>query len=259
MNSRDINSIALIITGCIQPNPNQILAIKDKDTRLMQYIDSIRFYIDDSLFTKIIFCDNSNCSDKSIICLKEYASDKKKIFEYLTFRGNEEIVLKYSNKGCGEDEIMEYIFSNSRLIKTVDSFFKVTGRLKLININEILSKSRIGKNYFLRDLYGGFHWLDTRFYILTKDYYIKNVNRCYDRVNDFSLPYEVVFFSLIKHYRGLAYYPLVKGISGGNNHVYDNDRGFLFYCCNALCRLGLYNRFFPFILLIKNGINKIMR
>lgn len=259
MTNIDINNIALVITGCIQPSPDQELAIKDKNIRLKQYIESIVFYVDNSVFTKIIFCENSNCHDEIFEKLKIYATSKNKAFEHLPFQGDEEIVKKHSNKGCGEDEIMCYVFNNSYLISSVNTFFKVTGRLKLVNINDIVMRCKLKNNYFLRYIYGGYNWLDTRFYLMPTDYYLKNVIQCYKRTGNYALPYEQVYFYLIKQYRGFAFYPMVQGVSGGNNHIYDNDNGLEFTLYNALCRLGVYNMIFPVALIIKNVINKIKK
>ena len=95
----------LLITGCISPIKNQKwLQISDKKIRLEQYLDSIKFYIDDSIFSRIIFCDNSGCQYDGLLDLLSYAASKNKKLEWLSFEGNPNLVMKWG-KGAGEDEI----------------------------------------------------------------------------------------------------------------------------------------------------------
>ena len=68
--------IILIITGCINPNPNQgWLVLKNVDERLKQYVESIIFYIENSPFKGIVFCDNSNYVCDKITYLEDLANE----------------------------------------------------------------------------------------------------------------------------------------------------------------------------------------
>ena len=52
------DNCALVITSTVNVSaPNTVLA--DPEQRRVQYLDSIRFYIAETPFTKIIVCDNS--------------------------------------------------------------------------------------------------------------------------------------------------------------------------------------------------------
>lgn len=84
----------------------------------------------------------------------------------MKFKGDDQEVVKYNNKGIGEDEIMDYVCTHSQLYAEADSFVKITGRLLLININELMANAEFGKNYFYRDIYRGkdTKGLDTRFF-----------------------------------------------------------------------------------------------
>ncbi len=136
---------ALVITSSVYVNaPYTVLS--DPGQRASQYMDSIMFFIQDSPLTKIIVCDNSGYHYPE--SLYELASSCDKQLELLSFTGNKELVGLYG-KGYGEGEIMEYIFSNSILIRRVEGFLKITGRLKLVNIGELLQQSDHGVNYFM--------------------------------------------------------------------------------------------------------------
>lgn len=124
----------LIITGCIQPNPNiPYLILKDSTVRLRQYINCIEFYILNSCFDIIIFGENSAYFYNDKI-LKEMAFSKRKEFEWLSFLGDQDMVLK-RGKGYGEGEIIKYVLLNSKFKSDITCFFKVTGRLQVVNSN----------------------------------------------------------------------------------------------------------------------------
>ena len=94
--------VVLLITGCICPNQNQrFLVLKDAEERLKQYLDSIRFYIESSPFTKIVFCDNSAYSCDSVQELMDVAQKRNKTLEWLSFQGNHEKITE-QGKGYGE-------------------------------------------------------------------------------------------------------------------------------------------------------------
>ena len=120
--------VVLIITACIQPDPNQrYLALTDVAERLRQYIACIEFYLAHSPFYHIVFCDNSNYNIQEAPILIQKARDAGKSLEMLRFMGNSDLVAKYSTKGIGEDEIMDYVLTNSMLASRAKTFFKVTG------------------------------------------------------------------------------------------------------------------------------------
>lgn len=255
--------IILIITGCINPNPNQDwLVLKNVDKRLKQYIESIFFYIERSPFNKIVFCDNSNYAYNDTY-LKSLASKKGKIFEWLRFKGNDKEVVYYNNKGIGEDEIMDYVCRYSKLYSEADSFAKVTGRLLIDNIDELMNNAVCGKNYFYRDIYRGksTKGLDTRFFIVSKEFYEGNIRRCYDRVSK-KICYEEVFSQLVdNNYSLLNAYPHFIGQSSGNGRDYGKTKSVYIQILDFLCKYNLYNRYFPlllFLLRIKNKLHKLL-
>lgn len=54
-----IHQVVLLLTGCIRPNiKNDILAITDVETRKNQYLEAIRWYVQNTPY-KIVFCENS--------------------------------------------------------------------------------------------------------------------------------------------------------------------------------------------------------
>lgn len=222
----------LIITGCIRPNQNiPYLKLIDSSIRLAQYIESIEFYILNSNFDIIIFGENSNYY-YNIDKLKKMADELGKEFEWLSFCGDENKAIK-RGKGFGEGEIIEYILSNSRYKAEIKCFVKVTGRLKVVNINNILNRINFNKNYFNPDvnlikfLKNKKPVIDTRFYFVQTNYYnniLKDLYKSVDDKNDLQL--ETCFFKALnenKKYDNFPIYPNVIGECAGNGMNYSNE------------------------------------
>lgn len=68
---RNMNhQVVLLLTGCVQPNiKNDVLAIKDVETRKNQYLEAIDWYIKNTPY-KIVFCENSGYDLKSEMAIR---------------------------------------------------------------------------------------------------------------------------------------------------------------------------------------------
>ena len=254
------DKVILIITACISPNTNQRhLVLKDVDERLRQYLDSIYYYLRESFFKKIIFCDNSGYDYNEIGNIIDFASSIGKELEWLSFKGNSDLVAKYSTKGIGEDEIMDYIFTNSKLVIGAKSFVKVTGRLLVQNVDALLYTAQYGKNYFYRNIYSDdFHELDTRFYVMDIDYYNLKVRNCYNRIKDYDMSMELVYSKLIHNdYALLSHYPRIKGCSGGVGTDYGKESEIKLFIFDVLCKLNIFNHCSWLIILYIRTARKI--
>jgi hypothetical protein len=140
-----IDKCALVITSSVYVSAPYTVLV-DPEERKKQYYDSISFFIRESPLTKIIVCDNSGYRySESLYVL---ARSRNKEIELLSFQGNTELVANYG-KGYGEGEIMQFVLLNSILIRQVEGFLKVTGRLKLINVAELLHRCNHRENYFM--------------------------------------------------------------------------------------------------------------
>lgn len=230
----------LLITGCICPNKDAIfLKISDANIRLQQYIDTVNWALNDTNFDTVIFCDNSNCTYD----FNKLNNDNNKTFEYLTFKGDTIKCNKYG-KGYGEGEIIKYSINNSKYLKNTRAFYKITGRLKISNINSIIKKSS-KDNYFLRFLFSA-NAIDTRFYKINTKEYIKNFYNNYKKVRDkkgYTLErtfYDTLLDKKIK-YNGFGEFPIVEGYSGSTGIKYET-KGIKLLMYNSLCKLNLYNK-----------------
>lgn len=255
------NNIVLVITGCIDPVKEQNwLYIKDKEERLNQYLDSIKFYLNHCIVQKIVFCENSNydCFDAKQVLIN-LAKDNNKQFEWLGFDGDRNIV-RLHGKGYGEAEIMNYVCCHSSLFKDATQLVKVTGRLIVKNINEIILSAQSHSNYFYRDIYRShLHGVDTRCYICNKEYFYNHLNNCYQKVADKSLALEDAYYLLLKNnFKTPKVYLKIEGISGGNGRVYHNESKLFLKIFDTLCLLGLFKKTFPLWFLLFKLWKKII-
>jgi len=224
-----LDKCALVITSSIHVSAPYTRLV-DPGQREKQYMDSISFFIRESPLKKIIVCDNSGHHyPESLYALAE--SYHKEI-ELLSFAGNSELVTRYG-KGYGEGEILEYMLSNSILIRQVEGFLKVTGRLKLVNVEKLLQRSNHWENYFMPVSLLRPRWImlkaarpcvEVRVYYTTTAFFRTVLLTAYKAVRD-----DDVYFLEHAYHDALAasalkvkcfsIAPEVTGISGSNGHT----------------------------------------
>lgn len=217
----------LVLTGAIKPAAScKNVKISEENERLEQYVESIRFFIEAGAFTKIVFCDNSNFGTDKLLFLKEEAQKHDVLLELLSFQGDAQQTAIHG-KGYGEGEIMEHVMTNSKLMENECSFMKITGRMKVDNIADIVMRLKTEKFYFNipnrthRDLY------DTRMYVMPVKAFKALFMNQYDKVmDDEGIYLEKVYTSVMKenhiHIDNFPRYPRIVGVSGstGVQYVY---------------------------------------
>lgn len=243
------DDVVLLMTGCIAADTNQPYhKLNDWNERLDQYVAAIDFYIKESIFTKIVFCDNSNFKSCVFNDFKIFAESVGKQFEYLTFMGDAE---KYSKggKGYGEGEIIEYALNNSELICKAKSFVKVTGRLKVKNSQKVFGCLNEGMNLFNRDIYSGRKGIDTRFYAVDTLFYKNKLLDKYHNCQIHNKSIEFIFWDFLitdkKSWRCTFAYPNVDGINGALSNNYSEESKFKIKLFSILCKFNLFNIVFP--------------
>lgn len=217
----------LVITATINPISQDYLKLNNIDERISQYKDSLIHFINCGALEKIIVCDNSNyLSDNDIFKTERDLAEKKNInLELLSFTGNTKKV-REQGKGYGEGEIMEYIFANSKLLTNEPYFFKVTGRLKVDNVADIVRNTN-NKDVCLINIPNRTRHdiFDTRFYGMPvkmyKEYFLKAYEKTDDKNNKYleTVFKEVIDKNHLKH-RNLPKYPRITGISGTFGSTY---------------------------------------
>lgn len=214
-----------IITGTINPSMqmNQ-LTLRDENERLRQYEESIHFLLDSGAFSKVIFCENSGYGIEKLSHLLDTARNKGIELELLSYQGNVEKACIHG-KGYGEGEIMDYVFSHTKIASMEPYFIKITGRLKVNNIEDIVTRIDPEKTYFnipnrtRRDIY------DTRIYGMPVLQFKKYFLDVYEQVmDDQGIFLEMVYTQILRETKikvtNFPRYPRITGMSGSGGIVY---------------------------------------
>ena len=201
------------------------LVIRDEQERLRQYEESICFLLQSQAFSKVVFCENSNYGTEELSHLEKSARQNGIDLEMLSFQGNVEEVCIHG-KGYGEGEIMNYVFSHSRLIKEESYFVKITGRLKVDNVKDIVNHMNQKRTYFnipnrtITNIY------DTRIYGMPieqfKNFFLNSYKQVADKQGIFL---EMVYTQILQKYNIRVFnfprYPRIVGVSGSGGLKYE--------------------------------------
>lgn len=129
----------LLLTATINPQSVELLNLVDPKIRYSQYIENLIRLITQTEFKKFIFCENSQTTILDKEFLISICKFYRKEIEFLSFKGNQELISKF-HRSFGDQEIIEYAINNSILLNWTTSFFKLTGRYWIKNINALLQE-----------------------------------------------------------------------------------------------------------------------
>lgn len=217
--------MVIIVTATIAPESNmQQLVLKDKEQRLRQYKSALNSLIDAKPDAKIVFCDNSGFGtdgfEEEIACAKKQGIQ----LEILSFLGDSDAVIRHG-KGYGEGEIIRHVLSESKLICDERYMMKITGRLRVDNIANLVSKVNQNRVYFnipnihRKDLF------DTRVYAMPVKTYREYFETAYKKVDDDQGYYlehaftDAIFENSLK-VCNFPCYPRIVGESGSGGAQY---------------------------------------
>lgn len=209
----------ILLTACVNPNGMSKTALQDTEVRKKQYISALYFYLEQTNLP-IVFVENTG-NDFSLE-FKHYVNNRR--LEYISFNGND--YDRSLGKGYGEAIIIQYALRNSKLLTNAEYVIKITGRVKIININEIVDSKLLAFNNVVRCSF-----LDSRFMITSVIVIPLNVLRkfsenCIDLINDNDNRYfEYVLNDFLCANKSLKLVPFFKpiqieGISGSLNRPY---------------------------------------
>ncbi len=127
------NNFCVLLTASIDPKGCILLKRSDPKIREMDYINSLKLWLSKTNF-RIVFCENSGYDLKNIRKVCKPYGDRVEIIQ---FDGNN--YPRYLGKGYGEYRIIDKALTESKLIKETDNIVKVTGRIFIKNIYDIIS------------------------------------------------------------------------------------------------------------------------
>jgi len=223
-----------ILTATIKPhdtNGIHIIAQTEK-CRYKQYLENFKYVSQTGLFDSIFLADNSSSSyiESLSQCSKSLNAVKGKTFVQNFPVLNESLIV---GKGFGEGQLISNMI-NSGVLNDYDSFFKITGRYKIMNLFRLIPLiNNVRKEYphikFIAFRYKALNanvktvstvcfWSDLEFW---KDF----LNDCYKEVNDmYGLGYEEVLgkrlesLSMKGHQIGFSQLPLVIDSTNTKNN-----------------------------------------
>lgn len=210
----------MLLTGCIRPNiTNDVLAVKDVETRKSQYLEAIKWYAKNTPY-QVVFCENSGYDMNSEIF------DSGGQIEYLSFVADENGAER--GKGYKEMEILEYIKAHSESYREGTLFVKITGRLILLNIRKIVERLDRQQGEFVSAyMYGRRIFADSRFIFFTKSYFPLLLAQK-EHITDWRHNFEYCTFVSVMEAKKVGvrfiYPPMaerVHGIGGGFGIEYD--------------------------------------
>lgn len=245
----DTAKIVLLITATILPQDKRFLMIKEPKQRLQQYLDCLSFFIVKTDVSRIVLCDNSNY-DFPCDMMGALAERYGKKLEIIQFTGNTKKIA-VQGKGYGEGELIKYALNHSVLLRKAEYFIKVTGRLKVLNINQIIKKMDITKIYINKEIrnfrkYGKQKSMNTVLYGIPRKIYLSTFADVYIDVCDKKGIYlEHVFYDRIVKNKltvyNIPHFPVINGVSGSLGSRYQESIGRERCLYELLSRLFLFN------------------
>lgn len=208
--------VTILLTGCINPDGMSFTRLTDTNERMKQYVDAIHYYLE-ATNNKIVFCENSNTNISSLF-ENNKNSNRLKI---LTFSGNKE---KQKGKGYGEAEIIEYAFQHSSWLKENNIVIKITGRLIVNNICQIIKSLQYNDDFVTCLFHSDLSFADSRIFCATPAFYkefLRNKNRINDsegRYFEHLLSYIVIESSI--QFIPFTEEPQITGMSGSSGNCY---------------------------------------
>lgn len=195
----------ILLSACVDPKGMAYTYLTDKDVRKQQYKEALNFYLRKTSLP-VVFCENTLCDFSGYF--NEYIETGR--LEYLTFDGNN--FDKSKGKGYGEMEIMEYAFDNSQLLKNNSVVVKITGRLKILNINALLRMNKLLMQPMIQANYinGGGKMMDSRIVFAPKDFWKNELIKRKELLDDSAGVYfEHILFLSVCEQRSYLFLPFV--------------------------------------------------
>lgn len=201
MTRRPNPNIPLLLTATVNPQ-GMVGASFSPDERARMYADALSFYCRELRAegaVTIVFAENSGaCADVRRLLEQEAAPADLRRIEWVDARG--EAYDQSRGKGYNEILLISRAVAVSDAIREAGCFFKLTGRLKVLNIRALLAEvSARHVAHFLadckdHDVYRRLglpingHAGECRYWYASTDFYLRMLAPRYTELNDYSRP-----------------------------------------------------------------------
>lgn len=204
----------ILLTGCINPNGMSFTQLTDVNERQKQYVEAIHYYIKET-DCKIIFCENSDTNINYNFENYNYR------LEIVSFKGNQD---KQRGKGYGEAEIIEYAFQKSKWLKDNKIVIKITGRLIVKNIRQIVKSLKSEEDFVTCLFHSDYKFADSRIICATSSFYKELYNNKKKIDDSCGVYFEHILCSTVLDsqlpFIPFSEEPLILGISGSTGQTY---------------------------------------
>lgn len=246
----------ILLTACVNPDGMPFTVLNDASERLRQYRKALEFYLTESSYP-IVFCENTLCDFSDDY--KNYINKGR--LEFITFDGNK--FDKTKGKGYGEAIIMEEAFRRSKLIAENNFIVKITGRLLVRNISQLITDNKRTLTQTIQTFSPKNNMIDSRFTVCPKSFYINDFLSRKEQINDTKGKYfEHVLHDTLLSRRSFVYIPflrvpLIEGVSGSSGKEYNPSAGsydnlrFAFDMLGNAIRIDKSNHYYHMSLLYK--------
>jgi hypothetical protein len=199
--------------------------LNDPSMRMMHTIESISEWLKIDPHIQIVICDGSGFDFSETVKVNFPVANIECIF----FNYDAEQIKRHG-KGYGEGEIIRYAIEHSRLMKESEVFIKCTAKLWVANFNQCLlqwNKQFICGAYFANVFSykkTALQFIDTRFYITSKYFYLKNFSDVHVQLGNCEQSIEDAFLNVIqnKNIKHILFRtpPVICGVGGGSGKYY---------------------------------------
>ena len=235
----------VVITCCVKPQIS--ISLSDSGIRLQQYHGSINWWLDNTQAVLIIIENSGNI--ERIKNLYTYEKHRQRM-DFIGVSAYRDCVAK--GAGSLEASMVEQGLELTRFNEIIKKtgFYKVTGRLSVLNFNQI-DKENSYKNpiisWWLAKGFLNVGRVDLRFYYFTYDFYINKIISTNTLVDDrigfwlervYTLPI-IANNHIIKPF---STYPRVSGIMAHTGRSYDGSIWIKWLVKNILYKVTKINR-----------------
>lgn len=182
----------LVMTATIDTKGMNDLSVSDASERERQYRDTFSFYLQRGWVKEIVFIENSGYD---LTCFHELAKAYPAVkAEIISCSLND--YPRELGKSYGELRLLDYVVENSKAVAQAGGFIKVTGRFPFLNLDKLLIEAERRQPWslfcdtkdhpiydWLRNGWNG-HAADTRFFIVTTEFYREYFHGRYHELND---------------------------------------------------------------------------
>jgi hypothetical protein len=217
----------LLTSSAIAMDPS--VALKSQESRIFYTLESIGKWSQISPTNKFVICDGSGFDFAPLI--REHYPNLS--IECIFFMNDPGLIEKHG-KGFGEGEIIRYALMNSVFLKESEWFAKCTAKLWVDNFlacakewnGQFLCKAFFANTFSFKPI--SLEYVDTRFYMITKEFYLRNFSNIYTNLGlDDGSSIEGEFLKKLQELNLKNFLfrtsPVISGVGGGSGRYYNTS------------------------------------